>query len=137
MILIDTTPLVALCDDRDADHERARRELRGLSRAKFALVEPVLTEAAFHLPNRAQRARLRDFLHAFDVASLEVADRRALWFHVMDWLSKYSQHEPDWADGYIAVHCSRDRKLRLWTYDREFQTIWRRADGSPIPLVKS
>lgn len=54
---------------------------------------------------------------------------------VFAWLVKYADHEPDWADGCIAVLCGYHKGLKVWTYDREFQTTWRRADGKAIALA--
>ncbi len=58
MILVDTTPVVALCDARDFHHASAVKELE-----------------------------------------------------------------------------NSDRRLKVWTYDREFHSAWRRPDGSAIPLA--
>ena len=33
------------------------------------------------------------------------------------------------------VECSRKPDWRVWTYDREFRTTWRRVNGSRIPVV--
>jgi predicted nucleic acid-binding protein len=135
VILIDTTPLVALCDARDSKHRTAVKHLESLSKDEFAVCDAVLTEAAFHLPHRSQRQRLRAVLHDLRVHPVAVADERAFWFDVFDWLAKYADHEPDWADGCLAVLSGRDEDLDLWTYDREFRTIWRRPDGTAIPLA--
>ena len=59
MILIDTTPLVAMCDSRDSLHRVAWTHLANLSRETFAVCDPALTEACFHLPHHGQRRRLR------------------------------------------------------------------------------
>jgi MFS family permease/predicted nucleic acid-binding protein len=59
----------------------------------------------------------------------------SLWWTVFDWIEKYADHKPDWTDGYIAALCGRDRTLRVWTYDKDFRTTWRRPDGSAIPLA--
>lgn len=134
MILIDTGPLVALCDARDSRHRIATKHLGDLP-ATFATCEAVLMEACFHLPYRAQRQRLRALLDACDIAALAGPDERGFWFEVLDWLSKYADHEPDWADGCIAVLCGRDEALKVWSYDREFRTTWRRPDGTVIPLA--
>ena len=34
-----------------------------------------------------------------------------------------------------AVLCGRDKALKVWTYDGEFRTTWRRPDGTAIPLA--
>jgi predicted nucleic acid-binding protein len=138
MILIDTTPLVALCDARDSRHGRAMAHLDALAPAGLGVCEAVVTEACFHLPHRSQRQRLRAVLGELDVTPLPGANEWDFWVEVFEWLEKYADHEPDWADGCIAVLCGRDARLKVWTYDREFRTIWRRPDGTPIPLaVKS
>src|SRR2546426_12720786 len=69
------------------------------------------------------------------VQSVVIEDTQSLWNEIFDWLDKYREHEPDWADGYLAVLCSRNRKYKVWTYDIEFRTLWRRTNGSAIPLA--
>jgi predicted nucleic acid-binding protein len=57
------------------------------------------------------------------------------WKEVFDWLDRYAEHEPDFADAQLAVISGRNRTDRVWTYDREFRDIWRRPDGSKIPVL--
>jgi len=135
MILIDTTPLVALCDPRDSLNKTALKHLKLLTKAQLAVCEPVLAEVCFHLSAPSQRNRLQRVLEAFHVMPAPVVDAHALWKEVFDWLQKYSEHEPDWADAYLAVLAGRDRRHKVWTYDVEFRTIWRRPDGSAIPMA--
>ena len=135
MILIDTTPLVALCDARDSKHRRALAHLESLASEQLAVCEAVLTEACFHLPHMSQRQRLQAFLRDLGLQPLPLTHERAFWMEVLDWLAKYADHEPDWADACLAVLSGRDRNLKIWTYDREFRTTWRRPDGTFIPLA--
>lgn len=135
MILVDTGPLVAVCDPRDAKHRDAVRHLESLAAQDFLVCDAVLTEACFHLPHRAQRQRLHAILHELSMKAVSIADDGELWPAVFDWLIKYSDHEPDWADGCLAVLSGHDKMLRVWTYDREFRTTWRRPNGSVIPLA--
>jgi predicted nucleic acid-binding protein len=138
VILIDTTPLVALCDARDAKHRIARKHLELLAANAFAVCDAVLTEACFHLPYQSQRQRLQALLQSMEIDPLPVTNERTFWIEVFDWLVKYSDHDPDWADGCLAVLSGRDKDLKVWTYDREFQTTWRRPNGTVIPIaVKS
>ena len=135
MILIDAGPLVGLCNSRDGLHATATTELKSMADARFAVCEAVLLEACFLLRASPQRQRLRDFLAQFDVTPLSHTSDPAFLEEVFDWLAKYAEHEPDWADACIAVLSGRDRKLEVWTYDREFRTTWRRTDGSAIPMA--
>ena len=135
MILIDTTPLVALCDARDRKHRMAVRHLESLATNDFLVCDPVLTETCFHLPNRSQRLRLRTLLHDLSVQPLPVTHEREFWFEVLAWLAKYADHEPDWADACLAVLSGRENGLKVWSYDREFRTTWRRPNGTAIPLA--
>ena len=138
MTLIDTAPLVALCDARDSKHRTSLKHLESLAADEFAVCDAVLTEACFHLPHRSQRKRLRALLQELDIQPVPTTQTGEFWSAVLDWLAKYADHEPDWADGCLAVLSGRDEALRVWTYDREFRTTWRRPDGTAIPLaVKS
>ena len=135
MILVDTGPVVALCDPRDDLNRTAVGDLDRLWRQPLILCSPVLTEACFLLPHPAQRARLRRVLGDLSIHAYQTDDERRLWIDVLAWMHDYQDHEPDWADAYLAVVAGRDRRFRVWTYDREFRTTWRRPDGSAIPLA--
>ncbi|HEU4689213.1 MAG TPA: PIN domain-containing protein [Vicinamibacterales bacterium] len=134
MILVDTGPLVALCDPRDSRHDMAVSHLSRLAREDLCTCEAVLMEACFHLTHRSQRERLKALLHELDIESLpthgvEFQD------NVFAWLFKHTDHEPDWTDGCLAVLCGLRPRAKVWTYDREFRTTWRRPDGKNIPLA--
>lgn len=135
MILIDTTPLVALCDARDSKHRTAVRHLESLAAQDFAVCDAVLSEACFHLPHGNQRRRLRALLRDLRIRPLPIAYDMEYWLAVLDWLAKYADHDPDWADACLAVLSGRDKELKVWTYDHEFRTTWRRPDGTIIPLA--
>jgi predicted nucleic acid-binding protein len=134
-ILIDTTPLVALCDAHDEKHRIATRHLESLRSREFAVCDAVLTEACFHLPYPNQRQRLRALLDVLGAQPVPLANEGAFWLEVFEWLAKYADHEPDWADGCLAVLSQWDRHAKVWTYDREFRTTWRRPNGTAIPLA--
>jgi hypothetical protein len=67
------------------------------------------------------------------IASLKV-DEQEVWSEVFVWLDRYKDHDPDWTDGYLAVVSGPGKNSTVWTYDREFVTVWRRLDGTRIPL---
>jgi predicted nucleic acid-binding protein len=135
VILIDTGPLVALCDAKDSRHRAAVAQMAALAGTPLGTCDAVLTEACVHLPHRAQRDRLRAMLERLDVAPVAVPAGRTFWTDVLGWLVKYADHEPDWADACLAVLSGRDEALKVWTYDEEFRTMWRRPNGTRIPLV--
>lgn len=135
LILVDTNALVALVDARDALHERARNDLKGLDGSAFATCEAVLSETCFRLPNRTQRERLRAVLDELMVAAAPSSSSQEYVDAVFDWLVKYAEHEPDWTDGCLAVLSAQDASARVWTYDRKFRTTWRRPNGTRIPLA--
>ena len=97
--------------------------------------EPVLTEACFLLTHGVQRARLERLLVELRVQPYAPDDAAALWPEVFAWLSRYAEHDPDWADAYLAVVSQREPRARVWTYDREFRVLWRRPDGTKVPVV--
>ncbi len=135
MILIDTSPLVALSDPRDGLSSRAIADLDRVAKRGIFLCEPVLTEACFLLNHPVQRARLQRLVIDLGMSPLAIEDEKELRLEVFRWLARYSEHEPDWADGYLAVVSARQKGARVWTYDREFRTTWRRPDGTRIPLA--
>jgi predicted nucleic acid-binding protein len=133
MILVDTGPLVALIDPRDALHERSRVDLAKLADRSFAVTVPVLTEALFHLSSRAARKKLRALLEELDVSLQEISS--SIFTAALDWLEAYAEHDPDLADAVLAVLTSEIPRSRVWTYDREFRTTWRKPDGAHMPLA--
>jgi predicted nucleic acid-binding protein len=135
MIVVDTGPLVALCDARDSKHRLAVQQLQALAAHEFATCDPVLTEACFHLSHQSQRQRLRALLRELDIEALPTMLDAGFWSESLEWLAKYADHEPDWADACLAVLSGHDRQLRIWTYDSEFRTTWRRPNGTRIPLA--
>jgi predicted nucleic acid-binding protein len=135
LILIDAGPLVALAEPRDPYNARAAAELERVRREPLATCVPVLAEACFHLSAPHVRRNLRQFMEGFGVNLIGPANAGTFLEVVFDWLEKYSEHTPDFADGWVAVLCAEEERLKLWTFDREFRTHWRRPDGTPIPLA--
>ena len=137
MILVDTAPLVALCDPTDGLHATAVRDLHRLRRMSLVVCAPVFTETCFQLAHAAQRQRLRRLMTEFSIRPFTSDQEGELWFDVLDWLARYAEHEPDVADGYLAVVSGVERRFKVWTYDSEFRTTWRRPNGTRIPLAVS
>jgi predicted nucleic acid-binding protein len=135
VILVDTGPLVALCNPGDALNRIALRDLDRVASEPLFLCPPILTETCFLLRRHVHRARLDRMLTRLSVQAYRDDDEEGLWREVFEWLAVYREHQPDWADGYLAVVSGKDRRFSVWTYDSEFRTTWRRPDGTAIPLA--
>jgi predicted nucleic acid-binding protein len=130
--IVDTGPLVAYLDRREAAHERVVEAFRQL--ASPALVcEPVLTEAAHllrHLPD-AQDALLglvaAGALHiAFNLES-EIDAVRAL-------RRKYRDLPMSLADGCIVRMAELHDQHVVFTLDSDFH-VYRKNGREPLPLL--
>src|SRR5438270_146627 len=84
------------------------KHLESLAADEFAVCDAVLTETCIHLPHRNQRQRLRALLHDLSVQPIPVMYERDFFLEVLDWLTKYADHEPDWADACVAILSGRD-----------------------------
>ena len=135
MILVDTGPLVALSDPRDEQNKKALRECRRLREEGLVTCEAVVTEACFHLKEPHERLRLASTLKDLRIGDVSWPSPGPHWSPVLEWMARYADHRPDWADACIAVLSGLNPQLRVWTFDREFHTIWKRPDGSRIPVV--
>lgn len=135
MILLDTNVVVGLTDERDSHNSRATADLDRMRGQRLALTSLVMAESCYFLRHRWQRARLRSLIRDLAIAAYPLPDESALWENVFEWFSKYADHAPDLTDAVLVVLSGLDRRLRIWTYDSEFSTNWRRPDGSAVPLA--
>lgn len=132
-VLVDTGPLVALCDSSDGHHSRARREFDKL-KGPLTVAVPVLTEAFFLLPEAHLRGRLVALVEQGLVQVEDPADLGELSRRTFKWLAKYAEHQPDFADGWL-VEWAWSAQASVWTFDREFSTVWRNLKGTRVKLV--
>jgi predicted nucleic acid-binding protein len=135
VILIDSTPLVALCDRKDALHLRAVRDLDRLARQRFVVSDAVLAEALHLLPEEPSRLRLAHLVASLPIGVLRDEHPDESRIEAFRWLAQYAEHKPDWADATLVIASSKDKKVRVWTYDSEFKTTWRRPNGTRVPLA--
>ena len=123
--------LVALADDEDDLHARAIRDLKHLGRGPFGSTVPVLSESFYLLPEGHLRLRLRSYLQRLRIVILET--QVDAWEAIFDWMERYEEHEPALADAQLVALSAVDASCRVWSYDREFLTVWRRTDGTRVP----
>ena len=136
MILVDTGPLIALFDPRDAWHASCRETLKSI-RGPLHTTLPVLTEA-FHIlsPESLGSDRLREFILVggagvwfFDAAGLERS------FELME---IYRDHPMDLADASLIAAAEALRTRKIFTIDRrDFETyrIKRGHRHYPVEIV--
>lgn len=115
MILLDTGPIVALFDPKDADHAWARSVLAGLHESLVTTL-PVLTEA-FHLlgPETRGASALREFLAA-NGARVQFLDEAGLQ-RALELMEKYADPPMDLADASLVVAAESLRERRIFTLD--------------------
>ena len=135
MILIDTGPLVALCNPRDEQHPRAMREVAWLGNDVAGISIPVFVEAHFFLPAEHQRQRLHGHLESGAFVPVEPAHGARCLDYALEWLKEYAEHEPDFADAWL-ISMADQARATIWTFDSEFETTWRTLDGAELSRVK-
>jgi predicted nucleic acid-binding protein len=127
VILVDTGPLVALFDPKDAQHERCVAALRRI-REPVRTTVPVLTEA-FHMLGPASRGSqaLMEFvvrgglpIWFFDPATLTRA------FELME---SYADHTMDLADASIVVAAESLGTRKVFSIDRNDFATYRVRRG--------
>lgn len=127
MILVDTGPLIALFDPKDAEHARCRGVLKTLEEPLRTTV-PVLTEA-FHIlgPGSIGADRLRDFLERrglsvwfFDEATLTRA------FELME---QYADRPMDLADASLVAAAEALGTQKVFSIDRDDFATYRIRRG--------
>jgi predicted nucleic acid-binding protein len=135
IVLVDTGPLVALCDQRDGFHARATRELDRLAKHRFVVSDAVLAEAHHLLPARPARHRLAAMVARLPMTAWVSDDPEVARADGWAWMARYAEHGPDWADALLVVASSKLKRAAVWTFDSEFRTTWRRLDGTRVPLA--
>jgi predicted nucleic acid-binding protein len=125
--LVDTGPLVALFDPKDAHHARCRDALRG-RRDSLTTTVPVLTEA-FHLLSPASRGSqaLRGFVLNGGL-SVWYLDSGAL-ARAFELMERYADQRMDLADASLVVAAERLRTRDVMTIDRKDFVAYRIQHG--------
>ena len=129
--LLDAGPLVGLLDADDQWHEWSRKTLTAIPGA-LRSTETAVAEACYHL--RGQRPALSAILRMIDVGALvlePLVQRQAA--RIGQLLADYD--EMDLGDATLVVLSELFPKARLVTVDVRDFTIYRRSDGTPVPII--
>lgn len=135
LILVDTNVLIALVDSSDSLHQRAVRDLAKLAKADLRVTSAVLCESVFALPRADQRGRLSLLLQRLPISPIVADDEDAMRRDIFAWLARYADHAPDYADAERCVAAGYHKRVRIWSYDSEFESVWRKPDGRRLAVV--
>ncbi len=130
MILVDTGPLVAAFDRKQADHAAVAAAIAGLDEPASTTV-PVLVEA-FHLlgPASLGAAALRELLRRRGLG-VWFLDEPALG-RCFELMEKYADHPMDLADASLVAAAEALRTLRVFTLDRRDFATYRARIGKSV-----
>jgi predicted nucleic acid-binding protein len=135
MILVDTNALIDLSTTDVAARTAASRVLARIPANEiFCASDVVIAECSHFLHTAREFRSLEETLRALDLKPLNVRQLPP-WTEVLEWLIRYGEHDPDYVDAQLVLLSASLPRCRVWTRDSKFRTIWRRPDGSKVPLV--
>jgi len=134
MILIDTNVVLALMNHNDPLYTVAAASTPAMRREGIVLVWPVFAELT-HFFRRGDVYGKFEKLCTILNLRMEPSEHLIEQLDVLHWLKQYATHRPDYADVHLVLLTAKLKHAKIWTFDSEFRTIWRRPDGSPVPLA--
>ena len=133
-ILVDTGPLVAIINPRDAEHAACGAYAADLT-APMVTSWPVLTEAAWML--RQNQKDVRTLFRMIAVRDLQVAPLPAVSAGWLEDFFEYEDQGPQLADAsLVLVYLANTLKIdTVFTIDRKDFNVYRKDDGSYLNVV--
>jgi predicted nucleic acid-binding protein len=133
VIVVDTGPLVALFNHKDAEHDRCTTVLKTI-REPLKTTIPVLTEAFCMLgPESRQSDRLRDFIERRGL-SIWFFDDRSL-NRAFELMELYADHPMDFADASLVAAAESLSTRKVFSIDRkDFETYRVRRGHRNYPM---
>ena len=131
-VILDTGPIVALIDRREALHDWARS---AFARLRFPLQtrQAVITETCF--PLRSQPVALGNLRRHLEAGHfVDALDFPALTQRIMALTEQYASVPISFADACLVAISETAGTVPICTLDRDF-LIYRRADRTPPGLV--
>jgi uncharacterized protein len=133
-ILVDTGPLVALFDRRDAHHEACRDQARNLPGTLFTRL-PVITEASYLL-NRYDSNLVHHLLTAcrdgvYELLPLDKHDVD----QINRLIAKYQDLCLDFADAALMHLAEREGIEQIFTLDRRDFSVFRTSSGKSLAIL--
>lgn len=134
MTLIDTNVILNLLHRDARERQRTQRDITRIRDTDFGVTAFVLAEVCSFLCSHREYVALDTLLNGLKVKHVE-SEQWVTTRDVLNWMQKYALHRPDYADAHLVLLSASLPKCRVWTYDQEFVTQWRRPDGSTVPLA--
>lgn len=120
VLLVDTGPLVALADRRDAAHGRCTGFLKDY-RGRLLTTWAVLTEFSHLAPSVAATLPLYRWIERGGLEVLPLG--RDELVAAIDWIDRYADRPMDLADASLVVAALKTGTTTVWTLDRsDFET---------------
>jgi predicted nucleic acid-binding protein len=134
-MLCDTGPLVALINNRDADHQRCLRTMRSMTSTELVTTWACVTEAMYLLGKwggiRPQNV-LWEYLARGVVSLHEPADGE--WQRMRELMNDYADTPMDFADASLVAAGETLNQRRIFTTDRHFR-VYRQRQGHAFDVV--
>lgn len=134
-LIVDTAPLVALADPRDA-RRHALADLLRREPGELVVPAPVTAEADYLIGERVGRLLRRELLTDFAWGRFNVACLdRAEYDVVLRYDEQYEDLDVDLADLSVVVLAHRFRTRRILTFDQRHFRALRPLDGGSFVLL--
>ena len=132
MIVIDTGPVIATANRKDADHQRCTNLLQNFP-GPLLLPQPLLTEIGYMLYTRAGLKAEADFLR--DVADDLVAVTPADAARAADLVEKYANLPLGTADAFVVAVAEKYGAANIATLDHRHFSLVRPSHVSAFTLL--
>jgi uncharacterized protein len=134
-VLIDTGPLVAYLNRRDAYSARCAAAFAEIAPPLYTCW-PVLTEAAHLLRTQGGLYLVEKLLHSCGTGFLEILPLTSFDAHgIAEFLDKYHDHKPDLADAALVYLAERESIENVFTLDLTDFSIYRTGSGKRLRLL--
>lgn len=131
-VIVDTSILIALIDQRDSHHEWARQQLGGIA-SPLLTCEAVISEAWFLLKRVRNGGEALLLLLEQDQISVEF-DLNTELVSVVALMRRYQSVPAALADAELVRMAELYPNSSVFTLDSDFQ-IYRKNRNTPIPLI--
>jgi uncharacterized protein len=134
-VLIDTGPLVAYLNKRDAHNAECAAAMAGIAPPLYTCW-PVLTEAAHLLLTQGGLYLVDRLLRSCGTGFLDILPLTTFDAHLMaEFLDKYRDQTPDLADAALVYLAERESIENVFTLDRTDFSIYRTSAGKRLKLL--